>query len=75
MDPNMILILLKVLDIAAALALRLGERDAENEAFIAKVRSIIVDKGGVPSDEDFAEIMAESVALTSQLEDLLDAKG
>lgn len=74
MDPNAILVLLKVLDIASALFARIGERDAQSEAFVAKVREIIREKGGQPSDEDFAELLEGSNDITGRLEDLLASK-
>ena len=73
MDPK-ILILLKVLDIASVAFLRLAERNAANEAFVAKVRAITIDQNGVVSDEQFAELMEESDALTAQIEALVEAK-
>ena len=73
MDPR-ILILLKVLDIASALFQRVSERSAEDEAFVAKVRGIIVEKDGVPFDEDFDELLSESDAITARLEELLERK-
>ena len=75
MDPNMVLMILKALDIASALAARLGERDAANEAFVEKVRAIIIDQEGVPTGEQFAELMAESDSLTAELEDLAETSG
>ena len=74
MDPNTILILLKVLDIASALFARIGERNTEDEVFVAKVRKIIRDQGGFPSEADFAELANAGGSLTQRLEALLATK-
>jgi hypothetical protein len=75
MDPNTVLILLKTLDIASAAFARLSTRDVEGEAFVAKVREIIREKGGKPSDEDFADLVGEGDATTQLLEALLASRG
>ena len=74
MDPNTILVLLKALDIASALFARIGERNTEDEQFVAKVRKIIRDRDGFPSDEDFAELANAGGTLTQRLEAILATK-
>jgi hypothetical protein len=66
MTPATALLLIRVLDLLALAALKAPEVKARYDRAIAKIRELIED-GREPSNDEFAEVIAESDAGTERL--------